>query len=183
MAKKEKELVVSESKWDGRLLTLIGRVLLQVIVFGIFAAVGFVVATNNIIGKGGPWIEDIQNPVNLVLVIVGAAIIGFGFCWAAIIGIKYNVKHTVISDQRMQFKAGTFNLFFNCIKWVFLTVITIGIYGLWVPVKVKQWKAKHTVSYPEEVEAEEEENVVEYPITYYTVDDEGNYEEMTFDEE
>ena len=183
MAKKDKELVAGvESKWDGRLLTLIGTGLLQILVFGIFAVIGAVVAAFNIYHKGSDLLTDLQNPVNLILVIVGAAIVGFGFCWAVIIGIKWDTKHTVVSGQRLQFTAGTLNLFFNCIKWLFLTVITIGIYSFWLSIKVRQWKAKYTVSYPE-IEEEEEVNYVEYPITYYEVDEDGNYEEYEVEED
>ena len=68
-------------------------------------------------------------------------------------------------------------------KWAFLSVITAGIYLIWLPTKVRKWTRKHTVSEPVEVEGEkeEEENVVQYPIKYFTVDDDGNYEEMKVD--
>lgn len=40
-------------------------------------------------------------------------------------------------------KAGS--LFGNWIKWLLLTIITFGIYGFWVNIKLKQWIAKHTL--------------------------------------
>lgn len=194
MANKEQELVVKEpvSSWNGTLLNYLGTRLLQLLVFGVFAAVGLYVACMKVVGQGGAWYEDIMNPTVLLMVIGGIAIFGFGFCWAAVIGIKYAAKHTEISGQKVYFNAGLFNLFFNCIKWAFFVVITAGIYLLWIPVQWKKWRAKHTETYYEEEdedeeddeeEEEEEEKTIAYPITYYTVDDEGNYEEMKFESE
>ena len=35
-------------------------------------------------------------------------------------------------------------LFGNYIKWFLLTIITLGIYSLWLSIKMKQWVTKHT---------------------------------------
>lgn len=35
-------------------------------------------------------------------------------------------------------------LFGNWIKWWLLTLVTLGIYGFWLGIKLKQWKVKHT---------------------------------------
>jgi len=35
-------------------------------------------------------------------------------------------------------------LFENWIKWLLLTVVTFGIYGFWVGIKLKKWKVSHT---------------------------------------
>ncbi len=185
MAKNKEQEVVFESKWDGRLLTYIGKWILQLLVLGIFAGVGLYLGCMNVVGGGGAWYEDIQDPTTLALVVVGAILCGIGFCWFCIIGLKYDIKHRVVCGYRMKLKASTWNLFWNCVKWTFLTVITLGIYALWIPVKVKKWACKHTVCELDEeyVEEEEEEEEVLYPITYYTVDDDGNYEEMIIEDE
>ncbi len=185
MAKNNEQEVILESKWDGRLLNYIGKSLLQLLVFGIFAGIGVYLACMNVVGQGGPWYEDIQEPTTLALVAVGAILCGIGFCWACIIGIKYDIKHSVVSGNRMKFKANTWNLFWNCVKWTILTIITIGIYALWMPIKVRKWTLKHTVCELDEeyIEEEEEEEEILYPITYYTVDDDGNYEEMILEDE
>ncbi|MDN6636071.1 MAG: DUF898 domain-containing protein, partial [Lacticaseibacillus paracasei] len=36
------------------------------------------------------------------------------------------------------------SLFGNWIKWLLLTIITLGIYGFWVFIKLEDWKAKNT---------------------------------------
>ena len=35
-------------------------------------------------------------------------------------------------------------LFGSWIRWWLLTIITLGIYGLWLPVSLEKWKACHT---------------------------------------
>lgn len=192
MAKKNKELEavdVAVSKWDGRALNAIGMRLAQLLVFDIFAVVGIYLAGMNVIDNGSPLAEDLKNPTTIAMILIGIVIFGIGFCWANIIGLKYRRKHTIVCGQRMRFTANTWNLFWNCVKWAILSVITVGIYLIWLPTKVRKWTRKHTVSEPveEEVEEDEEEddNIVEYPIKYFTVDDDGNYEEMdvNFDDE
>ncbi len=190
MAKKNKKLEavdVAVSKWDGRALNAIGMRLAQLLVFGIFAIAGVLLACVNVIDNGSPLAEDLKNPTTLAMILIGIVIFGIGFCWANIIGLKYRRKHTIVCGQRMRFTANTWNLFWNCVKWAFLSVITVGIYLIWLPTKVRKWTRKHTVSEPveEEVDEEEDDNIVEYPIKYFTVDDDGNYEEMdvNFDDE
>ena len=143
MAKKNKNTVANGSAFNGRLLNLIGTELLMTLVVVIMTAIGALIACFNIVGKGGPWYEDIQNPVNLLLVILGLVIAAIGVCWAEILFIKWETKHTVISGNSIKFNGNAFQLLGNCIKWTFLTIITVGIYALWLPIKVRKWKTKH----------------------------------------
>ncbi len=145
MAKKKELVAGAQSKWDGRLLTLIGTYLLMVLVLAIFvgAGVGIAVAI-------GAFAENAET-LMLVLGIVAIAVLGLiGWCWALVIFIKWDTKHMVVSGQRLRFTASTINLFFNILKWTFLSVITAGIYALWLPIKVRKWQVKHMVSSPEE---------------------------------
>ena len=42
------------------------------------------------------------------------------------------------------FDGRAIQLFGNWIKWLLLTVITLGIYGFWLNIKIKKWITKHT---------------------------------------
>ena len=53
-------------------------------------------------------------------------------------------KHTVIDGSRLVFDGTGSQLFGNYIKWFLLTIITFGIYGFWLSIKMKQWVVKHT---------------------------------------
>lgn len=44
----------------------------------------------------------------------------------------------------MQFSGSAVSLFGNWIKWLFFSIITLGIYLFWVNIKLEDWKAKNT---------------------------------------
>ncbi len=154
MAKKNKNNQVAStavSSFDGRLLNYIGTGLLQLLVIalmgGIGAAVLFALGTDNVIG-----------------IVVLAVCAFIGLCWAGIIFIKWETKHTVISGYRLKFKSSALNLFFNILKWILLTVITVGIYALWLPIKTRKWRVKHTTATPDESEY----GYAQPQVTFYT---------------
>ncbi|MCL2598465.1 MAG: YjgN family protein [Firmicutes bacterium] len=53
-------------------------------------------------------------------------------------------KHTVIEGRRLAFDGKAGQLFGNWIKWILLGIITLGIYHLVVPFKMRKWVTKHT---------------------------------------
>jgi len=57
---------------------------------------------------------------------------------------KLKTKHTVVNSQRLYFDGAGAQLFGNWIKWFLLTIITFGIYGFWLKIKMEQWIVKHT---------------------------------------
>ena len=58
---------------------------------------------------------------------------------------RWEARHTVINGHRLCFDGTAVRLFGNWIKWFLLMVITIGIFGFWVTIKIRKWKIKHTV--------------------------------------
>nr|DAM72144.1 MAG TPA: protein of unknown function (DUF898) [Caudoviricetes sp.] len=56
----------------------------------------------------------------------------------------WETKHTVINGKRLAFDGTAMQLFGNWIKWLLLTIVTIGIYGFWLSIALKKWKTKHT---------------------------------------
>lgn len=88
--------------------------------------------------------------LELVVVYLGMAVIsiftlGLGFPWAMCLYLRYQVNHTVIEGNRLHFIGTGGSLFWQWLKWWFLTLITFGIYGFWVTIKLEQWKTEHTV--------------------------------------
>ena len=57
---------------------------------------------------------------------------------------RWEARHTVINGHRLWFDGTAMQLFGMWIRWLLLTVVTFGIYGFWVAIKVKQWKVAHT---------------------------------------
>ena len=133
-AKKLKKSQVNNSVFTGRLLNLIGTWIVMILIIGIMAGAG--VALIMTIGKDG-------GTMNLVAIAATAILSLIGLAWAAIRFIKWDTKHTVISGNSIKFNGNAFQLLGNCFKWTFLTIITVGIYSLWLPIKVRKWKVKH----------------------------------------
>ena len=70
--------------------------------------------------------------------------LGIGVPWAVCMKERWYAKHTIIDGKQLTFDGTGMQLFGNYIKWFLLTLITLGIYGLWVSIKMKAWVTKHT---------------------------------------
>ena len=64
--------------------------------------------------------------------------------WAIVLMHRWKTRHTVIDGYRLEFYGTGIGLFGQWIKWVLLTIITLGIYGFWLHLKLEQWKVKYT---------------------------------------
>ena len=69
---------------------------------------------------------------------------GIATPWAICYMMKFIIGHAVIDGKRLKFDGTGGQLFGNYIKWFLLTLITLGIYGFWLEIKMKQWIVKHT---------------------------------------
>ena len=56
----------------------------------------------------------------------------------------WRINHTVIEVRKLEFFGSAWSLFGNWIKWLLLSIITLGIYSFWVRIKLYDWKAKYT---------------------------------------
>ena len=151
MAKKNKkntELAANSnvSEFNGRLGGMIGIGIVQILVIALMAALGAVIAGFNIYKNGVIITEDLKNPVNIALVVVGVSVALIGLAWAQCIFLKWETKHMIFSGYQLKFNGTALQLFFTVLKWLFLTIITVGIYALWLPIKVRKWRAKHTTA-------------------------------------
>ena len=139
-AKKLKKAQVNNSVFTGRLLNLIGTWILMILIIAIMggAAAALVVVVGGV-GAEGTEMGIMQ----FALIAVGAFLVLLGLAWATIRFMKWDAKHTIISGNSIKFTGNALQLLGNCFKWTFLTIITVGIYGLWLPIKVRKWKVKH----------------------------------------
>ena len=69
---------------------------------------------------------------------------GLATPWAVCLKESWMAKHTVIDGRQVVFDGTGGQLFGNYIKWFLLTIVTLGIYSLWLGIKMKQWVVKHT---------------------------------------
>jgi uncharacterized membrane protein YjgN (DUF898 family) len=56
----------------------------------------------------------------------------------------WEVNHSVIEDKREKFHGKALSLFGHWLLWLFLTVITFGIFAFWVYIFLEKWKVKNT---------------------------------------
>ena len=70
----------------------------------------------------------------------------FGICypWALCMIYGWKINHTVVEGRRLRFNGSAVGLFGNWIKWLLLIIVTLGIYGFWVHIKLEQWRVKNT---------------------------------------
>lgn len=64
---------------------------------------------------------------------------GIGASWGKCMLYSYQMKHTVYNGKRLKFEGTGGDLFVNRFKWIFLSIITFGIYILFIPVRKTKW--------------------------------------------
>ncbi|GAA4737120.1 hypothetical protein GCM10023328_17120 [Modestobacter marinus] len=88
---------------------------------------------------------------------VGTAILAFlitvltlGICYpfALVLRERWRAKHSYIDGYPLVFTGSAIGLFGNWIKWLLLSVITLGIYLFWVGPRITSWKWEHTAFDP-----------------------------------
>lgn len=86
------------------------------------------------------------------------SIITCGICLPVAVNwiYRYKAEHTVVSGRRLSWHGTAGGLFGNWIKWLLLTIVTCGIYSLWVEKRLLQWKARNTSYEGCPLESEEE---------------------------
>lgn len=77
-------------------------------------------------------------------IIVTVFTLGICYPLAFTMVYRWEAKHTVIEGRRLRFEGSALGLFGHWIKWWLLTIITFGIYGFWLSIKLKQWITSHT---------------------------------------
>ena len=70
--------------------------------------------------------------------------LGLALPWAVCMKAAWMANHTIIDGRQVYFDGTGGQLFGNYIKWFLLTIITLGIYGFWLHIKMKKWLTKHT---------------------------------------
>ena len=69
---------------------------------------------------------------------------GLAAAWAVCLIYRFEIDNTVVEGRRLQFDGKAMDLFWKTLVWVLLTIITLGIYSLFIPVQLQQWKVSHT---------------------------------------
>lgn len=76
---------------------------------------------------------------NFLRNILKAFTFGLGGAWGDCLYLKYKLSHTVLNGKRLKFEGQGSEYFVEQFKWTFLTIITLGIYALWIPINKTKW--------------------------------------------
>ncbi|MDY0023302.1 MAG: DUF898 family protein [Candidatus Izemoplasmatales bacterium] len=83
--------------------------------------------------------------INILSFILILFTLGIGLPWAVCIKQRWYAEHTYINGKRLAFVGNGGQLFGQYIKWLLLTIITIGIYAFWLNIKMHKWVVSKTV--------------------------------------
>ncbi len=74
------------------------------------------------------------------------SIITLGICYPfmACRKLKWKSSHTFIDGRQQAFDGKAGQYFGKRILWLFLTVITFGVYVFWLKIKTIRWTVSHT---------------------------------------
>ena len=82
--------------------------------------------------------------VNLLQALISVCTLGLCVPWGICIKERWIARHTYIDGRQLKFDGTGGQLFGKYIVWFLLTLVTFGIYGFWLDIKMKQWIVKHT---------------------------------------
>ncbi|HWM19054.1 MAG TPA: DUF898 family protein [Ilumatobacteraceae bacterium] len=74
------------------------------------------------------------------------AALAFEMCYpfALVYRERWKAKQACIDGRQLVFTGSALSLFGNWIKWLLLSVVTLGIYVFWVGPRVQKWIWEHT---------------------------------------
>ncbi len=88
---------------------------------------------------------------NLLCGILTVITLGIAYPFIVVMKEKYLAKRTYTTGHRNMFDGNGFQLIGKYILWLFLTVITFGIYSIFLITKLIAWKTAHTHFFDSEV--------------------------------
>jgi uncharacterized membrane protein YjgN (DUF898 family) len=70
--------------------------------------------------------------------------LGIAYPYALVLRQRWRAKHTYVNGHRLVFVGTGIGLFGLWIKWLLLSVITFGVYLLWVVARIQKWVVENT---------------------------------------
>lgn len=80
----------------------------------------------------------------LLAFLISLVSIGIAKPWADKLLLEYQINHTVYNGKRLKFEGKGTELFVLRFKWIIFSIITLGIYLLWIPLNMEKWVASKT---------------------------------------
>lgn len=81
--------------------------------------------------------------LNLLAHFVSVVSLGFAFPAMWCMKTRWIYSHTVVNGYRLRFDGSGARLFGKWMLWLLLTIVTLTIYSLWIPIQLKRWESKY----------------------------------------
>lgn len=81
----------------------------------------------------------------LLGVLITVLTVGICYPFAVVLVQRWRAKNTWLMGRQLQFIGTGWGIFGLWLKWMLLTVITLGIYSFWVYPRMTQWTTEKTV--------------------------------------
>ena len=76
--------------------------------------------------------------------LISALVLEIWYPFALVRRERLKAKHSYIDGRQLVFTGSAWVLFGHWMKWLLLTVVTLGIYALWIGPRIQKWKYEHT---------------------------------------
>jgi hypothetical protein len=80
----------------------------------------------------------------VLALLITVCTLGICYPFAIVLKQRWRAKHTYINGHRLEFTGSATGLFFSWLKWLGLSIITLGIYLFWVGPRLQRWMVEHT---------------------------------------
>jgi hypothetical protein len=85
-----------------------------------------------------------RDGLRMTALLIAALAIQIGYPFALVLRERRKASHSYIDGQQLVFTGSAWNLLGKWIKWLLLSIVTLGIYLFWVGPRLQRWVCEHT---------------------------------------
>jgi ABC-type Fe3+ transport system permease subunit len=80
----------------------------------------------------------------MTALLIAALAMQICYPFAIVLRERRRARHSYIDGQQLVFTGSAWNLLGKWIKWLLLSIVTLGIYLFWVGPRLQRWVWEHT---------------------------------------
>jgi hypothetical protein len=82
--------------------------------------------------------------VNILVTLIGVLTFGIAIPYMVCYKENWIAQHTLIDGYQLNFDGKGSQLIGKWLLWILLTIVTLSIFSLFIPIRLKKWKVAHT---------------------------------------
>lgn len=82
--------------------------------------------------------------LRMMALLISALVVEICYPFALVRRERLKAKHSYVGGRQLVFTGSAWVLFGHWMKWLLLTVVTLGVYALWVGPRIQKWKYENT---------------------------------------